>query len=265
MIENDRFDGVKRVYTQESFKILQKLHFLVVGIGGIGSWACESFIRSGIGELTIVDLDDICISNTNRQIHAHEGNYGKMKVDVMKDRLLQINPEAKINIIENFFSETSKDEILNKDYDYVLDCIDSVKSKCILISECRKRGIKIMVTGGAGGKFDPRFVTIKDINKANNDPLVQTVRRKLKTTYNFPKSSADFGIPCTFSPENRTLPEIGKDEFSATRGINCQNGFGSLTFVTGTFAFIATSFIINDVLGKEAVAEVKTKGRRHSK
>jgi tRNA A37 threonylcarbamoyladenosine dehydratase len=257
MKDNDRFSGVKRVYTQESFKVLQRLHILVVGIGGIGSWACESFIRSGVGELTIVDLDELCISNTNRQVHALDGNYGKMKVNAMKDRLLLINPDAKINVIEDFFSESTKDEILNKPYDYVLDCIDSVKSKCILISECKKRDLKVMVTGGAGGKFDPRFVEVKDLNKTNNDRLTALIRKNLKMIYGFPRKKSDYGIPCTFSPENRTLPEIGADEFSATRGINCQNGFGSLAFVTGTFAFIASSYIINELLDKKADAEVR--------
>lgn len=257
MIINDRFDGVKRIYSNESFTKLKSLHILVVGIGGIGSWACESFIRSGIENLTIVDLDDICISNTNRQVHALDGNYGKLKVHAMKERLLSINPEAKINAVEDFFSESTKDDILNQQYDYVLDCIDSIRSKCILISECYKRNQKIMVTGGAGGKFDPRYITVKDLNKTNNDKLLLTVRNNLKRFYHFPKKQSDYGIACTFSQENRTMPEDGCNINGKTQGLNCQNGFGSLTYVTGTFAFIATGYIINELLDKVAIAEIK--------
>jgi tRNA A37 threonylcarbamoyladenosine dehydratase len=253
MKENDRFDGVKRIYTQESFEALSQLHILVVGIGGIGSWASESFVRTGVGELTIVDLDDICISNTNRQVHAHDGNYGKMKVSAMKERLLLINPNVKINAIEDFFSETTKEDILSTKYDYVLDCIDSIKSKCLLIAECRKRNQRIMVTGGAGGKFDPSLVSIKDLNKTNNDRLVLSIRRNLKKYHDFPRKKSDYGIPCTFSPENRTVPEEGHD----IQGLNCETGFGSLSFVTGTFAFMASAYIINELLGKEAIGEVK--------
>lgn len=255
MKSTERFDGIKRLYTNPSFEILQKSHVAIFGIGGVGSWACESLARSGVGNLTIVDLDDICISNTNRQLHAHDGNYGKLKVQAIKERILSINPDCRVNCIEDFFSDTTKDDILNNShFDYVIDAIDSLKSKCILISECKKRNIKIITTGGAGGKFDPRYIRINDLSKSYNDKLLQLVRTNLKRFYGFKKiTNGKYHIPCVFSPEFRTMPEDSCDATS----LNCQNGFGSITHITGTFGFMAAGYVINDLLDKKAKAEVK--------
>lgn len=254
MKNSDRFDGIKRIYTDSSFEQLTRSHIAIFGIGGVGSWACESLARSGVGELTLVDLDDICISNTNRQIHAHDRNYGKMKVMAMKERILQINPECKVHCIEDFFSEKTKDKILDQHFDYVIDAIDSVKSKCILISECHKKNIKIITTGGAGGKFDPRFIKVSDLNKSYNDKLLQLVRVNLKRFYGFSRfKNGKYHIPCIFSPEFKTEPEQACNATS----LNCQNGYGSLTHITGTFGFMAAGYVINDLLNKTAKAEIK--------
>lgn len=250
----NRFDGVKRIYTGPSFNILNKSHVAIFGIGGVGSWACESLARSGVGEITLVDLDDICISNTNRQIHALDGNYGRLKVHVMKERILAINPECKVHAIEDFFSESTMDEILTEDFDYVIDAIDSMKSKCILISECRNRKIKIITTGGAGGKFDATHIRIGDLSKCFNDGLLGTVKNNLKRFYRFPKhTNIKFHVPCVFSPEFRTEPQ----ESSNSNTLNCQNGYGSLTHITGTFGFMAAGYVINDLLNKESKAELR--------
>jgi tRNA A37 threonylcarbamoyladenosine dehydratase len=252
MENKNRFDGVKRIYTDPSFEILNKSHVAIFGIGGVGSWACESLARSGVGEITLVDLDDICISNTNRQIHALDGNYGKLKVHVMRDRILSINPNCKINCIEDFFSESTMEEILDDSFDYVIDAIDSMKSKCILISECKKRNIKIITTGGAGGKFDPTHIKIIDLSKCYNDGLLGTVKNNLKRFYKFPKhTNIKFHVPCVFSPEFRTEPE----QSCQTTSLNCQNGYGALTHITGTFGFMAAGYVINDLLNKESKAE----------
>ena len=250
----NRFDGVKRIYTEPSFNILNKSHVAIFGIGGVGSWACESLARSGVGEITLVDLDDICISNTNRQIHALDGNYGQLKVHVMKERILAINPECKVHAIEDFFSESTMDEILTEDFDYVIDAIDSMKSKCILISECRNRNIKIITTGGAGGKFDATHIRIGDLSKCFNDGLLGTVKNNLKRFYRFPKhTNIKFHVPCVFSPEFRTDPK----ETIKSNTLNCQNGYGSLTHITGTFGFMAAGYVINDLLNKESKAELR--------
>ena len=252
---NDRFDGVRRIYTSSSYSILEKSHIAIVGLGGIGTWVCESLCRSGIGEITLVDLDEICISNTNRQIHAHDGNYGKLKIEAMKERILSINPDCKVNLVEDFFGEENIEEFFKVSFDYVVDCIDSVKSKCILINECKKRDIKIITTGGAGGKCNPQHVTIKDLNKTNNDKLLHVVRTNLKKFYGFKRGPSVYGIPCVFSPEFKTEPE----KTAPTRGLNCQTGYGSLSFVTGTFGFLAAGYVINDLLKKETIAEFKNK------
>lgn len=250
---DERFDGVARIYSNEDYQTLKKSHIAVVGIGGVGSWASESLVRSGVGEITIVDLDDICVSNTNRQIHAHDGNYGKLKVHAMKERLLNINPNLKINCVEDYFSESNKDEIFKYKFDYVIDCIDSMRSKCILISECYKRDIKVFTTGGAGGKFDPRHVRIRDLNRSHNDKLLLLVRTNLKRFYNFPKTKALYGIHCVFSPEFKTLP----DQVCEAKSLNCQNGYGSLSHITGIFGLMAAGFVVNDLLNKESRVEIK--------
>ena len=130
-----KFDGIAKLYGHEEFNILQNSHILIVGIGGVGTWLSEALARSAVGKITLVDLDDICVSNTNRQLIATEKTYGKMKVDVMRERILSINPNCQVKVIHDFFTERSKDEILSEKYDYVVDCIDSIKNKCILVSE----------------------------------------------------------------------------------------------------------------------------------
>jgi tRNA A37 threonylcarbamoyladenosine dehydratase len=146
------------------------------------------------------------------------------------------------------------DEILTEDFDYVIDAIDSMKSKCILISECRNRKIKIITTGGAGGKFDATHIRIGDLSKCFNDGLLGTVKNNLKRFYRFPKhTNIKFHVPCVFSPEFRTEPE---DNSNAT-ALNCQNGYGSLTHITGTFGFMAAGYVINDLLNKESKAELR--------
>lgn len=256
MNNNARFDGVKRIYSDNSFEKLANFHIAVFGIGGVGSWSAESLARSGVGKITLVDLDDICISNTNRQIHALEGNYGKLKVQVMKERIMQINPECEVNCIEDFFSETTKDEILSNDFDYVIDAIDSIKSKCILINACKRRKINIITTGGAGGKFDPRYIMIKDLGRSYNDSLTQLVRNNLRRFYGLRKNkNGKYNIPCIFSPEFRTEPENSCD----VKNLNCQNGYGSLSHITGIFGFMAAGYAVNHLLEKTAKVELKDK------
>lgn len=243
MIES--FDGIKNLYTPEGLKKIQKSHVMVIGIGGVGSWACESLIRSGVERLTIVDMDDICVSNINRQVHATTKTIGKEKVFQMKERLLEINPKAKINAIFEFFTPTTMEEILSIKADFILDAMDSVPNKCLLVDECKKREIKILTTGAAGQRIDPTQIHICDLNRTINDKLCKRMKRVLKKDYGyFRLHKSPYKIPCVSSKE-LVLNEISEEEISNIR--NCQIGLGSASFVTGTMGFVATSYILNEL------------------
>lgn len=248
------FEGIINLYGETGFQKIQSSHFLVVGIGGIGSWICESLARSGATKVTIVDLDDICISNINRQIHSLPSNIGHFKIDEMKKRMLEIAPEIQVNCIHDFFSESSKDTILKPKFDFVFDAIDSLKSKCILLDECRERQLPIICIGGAGGKTDPTQIEIRDLKNTISDQLLFRVRRALrKKDYGFSiYANKPFKVPTVFSKE-----VARKDESQAcslknnNAPKNCQNGFGSASFVTASMGFAAVSYALNKITSNE--------------
>ena len=197
-----RFGGIERLYGKGSLKRLRAAHVIIVGIGGVGSWVAESLARSAVGELTLVDLDDICESNINRQIHALDGMVGKPKVDVMANRCRLINPQIRIRAIAKFFTEATANRLLDIQYDYAMDAIDSVTHKCALIDSCRKAKIPIIVSGSAGGRIDPSQIQITDLTRSYNDKLLQRVRKKLRQDYGYPRERRRrFKIKCVFSPE----------------------------------------------------------------
>ncbi len=243
------FEGVKNLFSEVGFTKIEKASFLVIGIGGVGSWICESLARSGVTKITLVDLDDICISNVNRQVHALPSNVGKLKVDVMKARLESINPNIKVRWIYEFFTESTKDQILAEDYDYIFDAIDSMKSKCILIAECKNRNLPLIVAGGTGAKKDPTQIEVKDLNRTINDPLLFQVRKRLRQKFGFRKlHNHPYKIPAVFSKEDPAkfdesllacVPEGQK--------ISCQSGLGSASFVTASFGFAAVSYVLDQI------------------
>lgn len=245
MENKSRFDGIIRLYGEKGAHALAQAHILVVGLGGVGTWAAEALARSGVGHIDLVDMDEICISNTNRQIHALDGNYGKMKVEALKERIQQINPSCQVKSIIDFFTIDTKDEILGHRYDYVIDSIDSVRNKCLLIAECKERNIPIITTGGAGGKKDPSKVQFADLNRSYNDKLLMVVRNNLKRFHNFPRDKKrSFKVPCIFSPENRIMPE----QSCHASNLNCATGFGAVTHITGLFGFMASAHVINSIV-----------------
>ncbi|MEX1099559.1 MAG: tRNA threonylcarbamoyladenosine dehydratase [Bacteriovoracaceae bacterium] len=249
MKNTSAFQGVERLYNENGLKKLARSHVMIIGLGGVGSWAAEALIRSGVGKLSLVDLDDICVSNINRQIHASTSSLGNMKVLEMKKRLIDINPRAEINAIEDFFSAGSMDEILNCHCDYIIDAIDGVKSKALLISECLKRKIPLVTTGGAGGKKNPALVQEADLNRSFNCRLLAQTRKKLKTEYKFSRDKKKrYNVPCIFSPEQQIFPEpLACAAGEEIKNLNCQNGFGSSVMVTAVFGLNAAAKVVNDL------------------
>lgn len=251
-----RFGAIKRLYGDSALGKLKASHICVIGIGGVGSWSVEALARSGVGKITLVDLDDICVTNVNRQIHAVEGQIGRPKVEVMKSRALTINPEIQIDCIQDFFTESSAEDILSNDYDYIIDAIDSLVNKSFLIKECVNRNLKVVTVGGAGGKQDPTKVLVEDLSESWNDRLLQKLRKHLRGQYNFPREKEKFGVKSVFSyelphlyQEDGSVCQITKAELKSYK-LDCYSGYGSITPVTATLGFVAANEVIKDLISK---------------
>ena len=223
---------------------LRVAHVAVIGVGGVGSWTVEALARSGIGKLTLIDADEVCVSNVNRQLPAVDGEIGIAKVEALAKRMRAINPELVIDTKQDFFTPESAESLLGEKFDYVVDAIDSLSNKALLISECRTRRLPVITSGGAGGKKDGTAVRVTDLAQASHDPLLQKLRKKLRTDYGFSTDSKlPFGIPAVYSPEMPTPPE----SCEAGLRMDCNSGYGAVTFVTGVFGFAAAGFVVNEI------------------
>ncbi|WP_163932067.1 tRNA cyclic N6-threonylcarbamoyladenosine(37) synthase TcdA [Paraferrimonas sp. SM1919] len=246
-----RFGGIARLYGQQALAKFHDSHVTVVGIGGVGTWVAESLARSGIGQITLIDLDDICVTNTNRQIHALKDTIGHSKVEEMAARIEAINPDCIVNQIEDFVAAENLSELIHSAMDYVVDCIDSVAAKAALIAYCKRNKIKIVSVGGAGGQLDPRLIQVTDLAKTIEDPLMSKVRNILRRDHGFSKNpKRKFAVECVFSTEKLKYPQPDgsacavKSTSEGMKSMDCSNGFGAVTHVTGAFAFFATSRVL---------------------
>src|SRR5580658_1428231 len=181
-----RFGGIARLYGRAGLSRLHAAHVCVVGIGGVGAWAAEALVRSGVGAITLVDLDEVCVSNINRQLHALTETVGRAKVEVMAERIRAINPDCRVTAEPRFFNEQTAAELLAPKFDYILDAIDSVTNKVLLLAECRKRNVPVVACGGAGGRRDSTQVRTADLAKVSHDRLLAEVRKKLRKEFQFP-------------------------------------------------------------------------------
>ena len=253
---SNRFSGIQRLVSVKGAEVLRKSHIAVIGVGGVGSWVVEALARTGIGQITMVDLDEVCINNTNRQLHALDGEVGKAKVDSLKERIVKINPACQVNAIQDFFTERNAEELLSMGFDYVVDAIDSVNHKCLLLYLCRRKKIPVISCGGAGGRIDPTKVAVKDFSRTHDDPLLAKVRKELRQKYNFPKNpQRRFRIECVYSWEEQMYPASDgsvckvKDDDENLR-LDCESGYGTASFLTGTFGFIMASRVIIKLLAR---------------
>ncbi|GHE78872.1 tRNA cyclic N6-threonylcarbamoyladenosine(37) synthase TcdA [Thalassotalea profundi] len=256
----ERFGGIIRLYGVSAVEKLQQAHFCVIGIGGVGSWVAEALARTGVGQLTLIDLDDICTTNTNRQIHALTSTIGESKVDVMATRIKEINPDCQVNCIEDFVTLDNLAEIIDKKFDYVIDAIDSVNVKTALIAHCKRQKISIMTIGGAGGQTDPSQIQVTDLSRTYQDPLLAKVRNLLRRDYNFSRNvKRKFSIDAVFSTEQLMYPDNNgdvchsKQHQEGTLRLDCNSGFGAATHVTASFAFFAVGASIKKYLKKALV------------
>lgn len=227
---------------EEGIERLQNANILIVGLGGVGSFAAEFLVRSGIGNLTIVDGDTVDITNINRQLPALNSTIGKNKTDVVAERILDINPEINLKKINEFLEPERMEEILTQEkFDYVLDCIDSLSPKLALIITCKRKKIKLVSAMGAGGKTDPSKIMVRDISKTNNCFLAKQIRKKLK------KEQIHKGFRCVFSTEIQD-----ENSLKMTDGSNYKKSFyGTISYMPAIFGLYAAAEVIRFLLKKE--------------
>ncbi|MFV1973683.1 MAG: tRNA cyclic N6-threonylcarbamoyladenosine(37) synthase TcdA [Thiohalobacterales bacterium] len=246
-----RFGGITRLYGETALGNFQRAHVCVIGIGGVGSWAVEALARSAIGQITLVDLDHVAESNINRQLHALDDTLGAAKVAVMAERIHQINPACRVNTIEEHLGLDNLGELLDRNYDYVIDCVDDFRIKAALIAWCRRNRIRLVTVGGAGGQTSPAQVMTADLSNTEHDALFARTRKLLRQEYGFPKNlKRRFDIPCIYSREQPVFPaEDGsvcheKPGTTNIGGLNCAGNLGSVMTVTASFGLHAVAHVL---------------------
>jgi tRNA A37 threonylcarbamoyladenosine dehydratase len=250
-----RFSGLARVYGEAALAPLQRAHFCVVGIGGVGSWAAEACARSGIGNITLIDHDDIDISNTNRQLHTTVDSLQRSKVEVLRERILAINPECNCSAIDDLVTRGNIEKFELAQYDYVIDAIDHVSHKLTLMHHCRRNKIRCVSTGGAGGLTDPTQIVVKDLTLSFNDPLLAKVRSTLRQQLGYSRNpKRRYTMDCVFSTEQPIYPvgdgtvSYEKPEMDERTTLDCATGIGSFVGVTACFGFTAAAHAIRKYL-----------------
>lgn len=258
-----RFAGIDRLYGAGSIARLARRHVLVVGLGGVGSWLVEALVRSAVGRLTLIDADDLCVSNTNRQLPALAGQYGRGKAEAMAERCRAINPEVAVEVVPSFLTPANLDMLLGGDHDLVVDACDSFRTKVEAIAWCRRRKRPILTVGAAGGRTDPTLVRIRDLSRTEHDAMLALIRKKLRGEFNFPKNPQRyFGVPAVYSLENVKYPQadgsvcglrpqMGAD---AALKLDCGAGLGAATHITGAFAFAAAGKALELLLKPDTAA-----------
>ncbi|MHA7880800.1 MAG: tRNA cyclic N6-threonylcarbamoyladenosine(37) synthase TcdA [Saccharospirillum sp.] len=255
---SERFGGTARLYGVSQTDWLARQHVVVVGLGGVGSWAAEALARSAVGKLTLIDLDDVCVSNTNRQLHTTVTSVGQMKVSVMADRIRAINPACDVVPVMDFLTASNLERYLTPKPDAVLDAIDSVRVKAALLAWCKRHKIPVVTTGGAGGQVDPLNTAVADLSRTVQDPLAARTRSLLRRDYGFSRNpKRKFGIECVYSTEQLRYPQVDgsvcfqRSEGDTSTRLDCASGFGASVMVTGTFGFVAASRTLAQLLARQ--------------
>ncbi|MFZ9682452.1 MAG: tRNA threonylcarbamoyladenosine dehydratase [Cephaloticoccus sp.] len=253
-----RFGGIGRLYGRPGLARLYEAHVAIVGVGGVGSWVVEGLARSGVGALTLIDLDDVCVTNVNRQLPALDGQVGRPKVEVLAERVRLINPGCRVTAAQEFFTAASAGRLLAGRFDFIVDAIDTMSQKALLIAESVQRGFPVLTVGGAGGRRDATQVRAGDLGDAWGDELLRQVRRKLRRDHGFSagdqKGRMHFGVRCVWSSEPQVFPWAdGTCQVEPEPGTNlkldCESGFGTAAFVTGAFGLAAAGEVVRHIAG----------------
>ncbi len=232
VMDNEIFNRSELLLGTKNMQRLASAKVLVVGVGGVGSWCAESLIRTGIRHLTIIDADVVQPSNINRQLMATTLTVGQVKVDALRERLLQINPDADIQAIRMVYNEETAHEIDLNNFDYVVDAIDSLKDKALLILNATASKAKLFASMGAALKLDPTKIEVAEFWKVKGDPLAKALRNRFKKSGEFPKRK----FKCVFSEERLPFKTEGK---------------GSLSQITAIFGFTLAGLVVNDIMNNE--------------
>ena len=254
-----RFAGIERLYGAGSVARLASTRVAVVGVGGVGSWAAEALARSSVGAITLIDADEVCVSNSNRQLHTLASTLGQAKVAVMAERLRGINPALEVDPVERFVTPAALPELLDRGFDLVLDACDAFRVKVEMTAWCRRRKLPLIVCGSAGGRTDPTMIRVRDLSRTEHDALLGLMRRKLRQEFRFP-SNRDryFGVPAVYSLENVRYPQADgsvcgtRPEGSGSLKLDCGGGLGAATHVTAGFGFAAVGRAIEMLLKPDA-------------
>lgn len=252
-----RFAGIDRLYGRGAAARLAACHVAVIGVGGVGSWVAEALARSGIGTLTLFDADEICVSNTNRQLHALDGAFGRLKVEALRERLLKISPTMTVHAEAAFVTPAQLPEQLGRGYDLVLDCCDAFRVKVDMIAFCRRRKVPLIVSGSAGGRVDPTLIQVRDLSKTEHDALLALIRKKLREEFRFPRGPKRyFGVQAVYSLENVRYPQADgsvcgvRPEAGDAGKLDCGGGLGAAMHVTAAFAMAMVARGIERLLAK---------------
>lgn len=256
-----RFDRAARLFGEPALHRLMGARVLIVGVGGVGSFTAEALARSGVGTLVLIDFDRVCITNSNRQLHAMQGTIGQRKVDVMAERLRLIHPTGKVEAVPEFYNRDVGDRLLAGQVDYVVDAIDNLTAKAHLIATCLERKIPVVSSMGAAARLDPTAISVADLAETHTDPFAAAVRKILRGEYglSFDKGRP-LGVPAVFSTEEPRLPQ--PPSYDEGVGFRCvcpggKNGLhdcdrraridGSASFVTGAFGLTAASVVVKAI------------------
>lgn len=259
-----RFGGVARLYGRAGLERLRTAHVCIIGVGGVGSWTVEALARSGLGAITMIDLDDVCVTNVNRQLHALDDQIGRPKVEALAHRVRLINPACRVSAITEFFTPASAAHLLEPRFDFVVDATDKLSNKCLIITASRECQYPVLTIGGAGGKRDGTAVRVVDLAHSVQDELLRQVRRKLRRDHAFPAGNdTTFGIPCVYSPEKPLYPWANgtcsaDPEPGTSLRLDCASGFGTATHVTAAFGLAAAGEVVGRIArGKEITPDIQ--------
>ena len=237
-----RFGALDRLYGVAGAAAIHQSHVVVVGLGGVGSWAAEALARSGVGRLTLIDLDHVAESNINRQVQAMGTTLGQAKVQAMQERIGLINPRCRVNGIEAFVEPSNWPQLLGEPADALIDACDQVAAKAALAAWARQSRVGFISVGAAGGKRLAHQVDIDDLSRVTHDPLLAQLRYRLRKHHGAPKEGKKIGVPCVFSREAVRAPDASC-AIDGDGSLNC-HGYGSVVSVTATFGLCAAGWVI---------------------
>ena len=252
-LDNRRFKGIYALYGDQGVAAIKAAHVVVIGVGGVGSWAVEALARNAVGAITMIDMDIVSESNINRQLPALDSTLGMDKTKVLQERIADINPTCQVNSIDSFVSVQNAVSIVPDTATYVLDCIDNFRVKAAIIAHCKRQKLPVLSVGGAGGQIDPTRIKQVDLSRTEHEALFAKTRKLLRQDYDFARNpKRTFGIPCVYSDEQVRYPDghggltKQKPDSSGT-GLSCAGGLGSSMQVTAAFAMIAVARIVQDI------------------